>query len=147
MAGDTSAGFTMQEKNGLRIFRRDCASCHKEPLLTNFSFQSNFLPPDSLDPDSGRFHISRRKEDVFKFKVPGLRNIERTYPYMHDGRFRTLKQVLGHYEASGHAGTKKLPEVFLTGDKEKKDLIAFLLTLTDTTFLRNKSFQHPAFKK
>ena len=147
MAGDTAARFTEQEKSGLTLFRKQCTSCHPEPLFTNFAFEKNGLSPDSLEPDSGRFLITRKKEDAFRFKVPSLRNVAVSFPYMHDGRFRNLRQVMEHYAAHSNIITtknsKSLSEEYQLGDKEKKDLIAFLLTLTDTEFLRNKSFQHP----
>lgn len=147
LAGDTAANFSAQEKNGLLLFRRQCASCHPEPLFTNFKFERNGLPPDSLEPDSGRFLISRKKADIFRFKVPSLRNVAVSFPYMHDGRFRNLKQVLQHYAVHSEINTTQsqisLSQKYELGDKEKKDLIAFLLTLTDPDFLRKKEFQHP----
>jgi len=150
MAGDTAAHYTEQEKNGLSLFRKQCASCHQEPLFTNFKFENNGLPPDSLEPDSGRYLITRKKADAFRFKVPALRNVAVSFPYMHDGRFRNLKQVMQHYaihsEISTTQSQNSLSEQYYLGDKEKKDLIAFLLTLTDSGFLRNKKFQHPDFK-
>jgi cytochrome c peroxidase len=150
MAGDTAANFTEQEKSGLALFRQQCASCHPEPLFTSFAFENNGLPPDSLEPDSGRYLITRKKADAFRFKVPSLRNVAASFPYMHDGRFRNLRQVMEHYAAnsvnSTTPGAKSLSETYLLGDKEKKDLIAFLLTLSDPAFLRKKEFQHPDFK-
>ncbi len=146
-AGDSNARFSEQEKNGLLLFRKNCSSCHPEPLFTNYTFQNNLIKPDSAAPDSGRFLITGRKEDIFKFKVPALRNIALTYPYMHDGRFRNLKQVLSHYEAIGQAEKGRWSENSPYGDKEKKDILAFLLTLTDSSFLRNKTFHHPSFQK
>lgn len=147
MAGDTAVHFTEQEKSGLVLFRKQCASCHPEPLFTTFAFEKNGLPPDSLEPDSGRYLITRKKADVFRFKVPSLRNITASFPYMHDGRFRTLRQVMEHYAANSKRFTttdkKSLSEDYQLGDKEKKDVIAFLLTLTDTSFLRKKEFRHP----
>jgi len=150
MAGDTAAHFNEQEKSGLALFRKQCASCHPEPLFTNFKFENNGLPQDSLEPDSGRYLITKKKADVFRFKVPSLRNIDASFPYMHDGRFRTLRQVMDYYAANSSrsttTGKKSLSDDYQLGDKEKKDLIAFLLTLSDTGFLRNKEFQHPDFK-
>ncbi len=148
MAGDSATQFTEQEKNGLTLFRKNCSSCHPEPLFTNYAFENNGLPPDSLEPDSGRYLISRKKADVFRFKVPTLRNIAQTFPYMHDGRFRNLRQVIQHYsdktEVITTSGTKQVSESYQQlGDKERKDLIAFLLTLSDPTFLRKNEFRHP----
>ena len=145
MAGDTAARFSEQEKNGLALFRQQCASCHPEPLFTGFTFENNGLAPDSMEPDSGRYLITRKTSDVFRFKVPSLRNVAASFPYMHDGRFRNLRQVMEHYAGRKipTSGAGRLSEEYQLGAKEKKDLIAFLLTLSDTDFLRNRQFQHP----
>ena len=91
--------FTMQEKNGLAIFKNNCASCHTEPLFTNKEFHNNGLTLDPYLKDFGRMLITNKSEDSLKFKVPTLRNIQFTPPYMHDGRFETLKAVITHYNS------------------------------------------------
>ena len=91
--------FTMQEKNGLAIFKNNCASCHTEPLFTNNEFHNNGLTLDPYLKDFGRMLITNKSEDSLKFKVPTLRNIQFTPPYMHDGRFETLKAVITHYNS------------------------------------------------
>lgn len=132
MAGtDTLAG---NEQHGLRLFRRHCASCHTEPLFTNNDVASNGLVPDPMLPDSGRIIVTREDRDLFRFRVPTLRNISRTYPYMHDGRFRKLRDVLAHYASPDAMADHADPRVKAIGplsDVERKDIIAFLLTLTD----------------
>jgi cytochrome c peroxidase len=141
--------FSMQEKNGLDLFRRKCASCHKEPLFTDNSYRNNDLQPDISLNDKGRAKISGIEKDDYKFKVPGLRNIELTFPYMHDGRFKKLKDVMNHYSESGNKNLKadeKVKEIGTLSDKEKKDIIAFLLTLTDRDFLSDRRFADPDFK-
>ena len=135
-----------QELAGLTLFRTSCASCHREPLFTDYSFRNNGLVPDSLAPDAGRAAITGRAQDSLCFRVPSLRNIERTAPYMHDGRFRRLRDVLHHYTTGLHqsptlAPTLRVP-LRLTPDKQK-DLIAFLLTLTDKDFLTDARFGYP----
>ena len=85
------------EKNGLKLFKANCASCHKEPLFTDNSYRNNGLTINPTLNDSGRFLITRLQTELLQFKVPSLRNVEVTYPYMHDGRFYSLKQVLNHY--------------------------------------------------
>jgi cytochrome c peroxidase len=100
---------------------------------------SNFL-------DVGRFGITQDPKDKYLFKIPTLRNIEYTYPYMHDGRFSTLKQVLEHYSELDYNVSylsKPLKKPFTLSDFDKKDIIAFLLTLSDKTFLFNQRFSFP----
>ena len=96
MSGDLQ--FTTQEKNGYALFQKNCSSCHREPLFTNDEFANNGLPENPSLKDKGRMHITLDSTDTYKFKIPTLRNIEYTFPYMHDGRFRTLEQVLDHYD-------------------------------------------------
>ncbi len=138
---------TDQEINGLTLFRAQCASCHREPLFTDYSFRNNGLAPDPLAPDAGRAAITGRAADSLCFRVPSLRNIERTAPYMHDGRFRRLRDVLAHYAAGGRHVSRTLAPALrhplpLTPD-DQKDLIAFLLTLTDPNFLTDSRFAYP----
>ena len=83
--------------SGLKLFRSHCENCHKEPLFTDNSFRNIGLKPDPLLKDSGRMAITGLESDYMKFKVPSLRNVELTYPYMHDGRLKTLQQVINHY--------------------------------------------------
>ena len=80
---------------------------------------------------------SGRASDIGKFKTPSLRNVARTAPYMHDGRFATLEAVIDHYDSGGHYAENVNPNVrplHLT-ERDKADLIAFLHTLTDTAFV------------
>lgn len=97
--------------------------------------------------DVGRFRVTELEHDKYKFKVPSLRNVEKTAPYMHDGRFYTLEAVLDHY-ASGVTNIQNLDSNLMNGGKlgipltnaEKAKIIAFLKTLTDTQFLTDKRF-------
>jgi cytochrome c peroxidase len=130
--------FTDQEHNGLQLFRTHCASCHTEPLFTNQDFEKNGLPIDTTLNDLGRFNITRNLADSFKFKVPTLRNVQFTFPYMHDGRFKKLREVLNHY-----ATTDKLKKPIVLNSNEKTDIVAFLLTLTDNEFLFDRRFGFP----
>lgn len=142
--------FSMQEKSGLSLFRAKCAGCHKEPLFTDNSYRNNGLPPDTSLNDTGREKISGMDADKYKFQVPGLRNIELTFPYMHDGRFKKLKDVLNHYSENGRYTNGADPELNKIGtlsDKEKKDIIAFLITLTDKEFINDKRFADPAMMR
>ncbi|MGY8924134.1 MAG: cytochrome-c peroxidase [Flavobacteriales bacterium] len=138
--------FTQQEKNGLNIFRNHCASCHTEPLFTNNEFHNNGLTLDPYLNDYGRMRVTNKSEDSLKFKVPTLRNIQFTPPYMHDGRFETLKAVITHYNSEiTHSSTlsESLKNNLQLTHKEEVDLLVFLRTLTDTDFLFNKRFSYP----
>jgi cytochrome c peroxidase len=138
--------FTEQEQKGLLIFNTHCNNCHTAPLFTNNTFQNNGLPLDSTLMDYGRGVITGKPKDNRKFKVPTLRNIEFSFPYMHDGRFTSLYQVLNHYN-SGIEFTETLHKDLKGGvklsDDEKVDLVAFLLTLSDKEFCFNPEFGFP----
>lgn len=144
MRKEDSLTFTEMEAKGYTVFKTQCASCHKEPFFTDFSFRNNGLYPYS--EDYGRMGITTQQSDKYRFKVPSLRNITLTAPYMHDGRFKNLDFVLQHYiidvqatdnidpllmQPSGRTGLPLTPA-------DKEALKAFLNTLTDSTFLRNK---------
>ena len=138
--------FTMQEKNGLAIFKNNCASCHTEPLFTNNEFHNNGLTLDPYLKDFGRMLITNKSEDSLKFKVPTLRNIQFTPPYMHDGRYETLKAVITHYNYGiTHSITlaEDLKNNLELTHKEEVDLLVFLRTLTDKEFLFNNRFSYP----
>ncbi len=140
------AQFTIQEKNGYTLFQKNCASCHAEPLFTNLQFENNGLPVDTTLHDHGRMNITKNKADSLKFKVPTLRNIEFSYPYMHDGRFKRLSDVLKHYTSGIHQSktlSKALTNKIVLSSNEKVDLTAFLLTLTDRKFLFNPEYSFP----
>ena len=138
--------FNAQEINGLQLFRTHCVSCHTEPLFTNNGFENNGLPIDTTLNDYGRMNITRKASDSLKFKVPTLRNIQFTFPYMHDGRFKRLKEVINHYtNGVQHSPTlsNQLQKPIVLTANEKVDLVAFLLTLTDNDFLFDKRFGYP----
>jgi cytochrome c peroxidase len=130
--------FTDQEQNGYSIFQKNCASCHAEPFFTNQEFERNGLPIDTTLNDYGRMKITKQPSDSLKFKVPTLRNIEFSYPYMHDGRFKKLREVINHYTQ-----TTVLDRKIELLPNDKVDLLAFLLTLSDKAFLFNPDFSFP----
>ncbi len=137
--------FTNQERNGYELFKKNCNTCHTEPLFTNYSFENNGLPIDPVLNDFGRFNITQIDADKFKFKVPSLRNLSYTYPYMHDGRFVTIKEVINHYtteEAEIKSNSIKLKIPIKLNANERIDIIAFLLTLNDKEFVFNKKHQY-----
>ena len=156
--------FTEQEMNGYRIFRAHCNACHQEPLFTTGGFANNGLLADTVLRDGGRIRITHDPVDSLKFKIPTLRNIEFSYPYMHDGRFRRLNAVIAHYAdlafaeaasvparsrfgagtARRHGGVLRsaglapeLAQPIVLSPNERTDLVAFLLTLSDRDFLLN----------
>ena len=139
------AVFTEQEQNGYQLFNNNCASCHTEPLFTNGKYENNGIPLDTTLNDIGRQRITEKSEDYLKFKVPTLRNIQFTNPYMHDGRFKKLTEVIKHYNSLGNHKNlpKQLQNPMNLTDNERVDLVAFLLTLTDTEFLFDKRFSYP----
>jgi cytochrome c peroxidase len=141
--------FTLQEEKGYQLFKTNCASCHTEPLFTNKKFENNGLPIDPILLDLGRYHITKNTTDSLKYKVPTLRNIEFSYPYMHDGRFKNISEVLNHYtsniQVSSDLSSRLKSEIKLSPN-QNVDLTAFMLTLTDKAFLFNKDFSYPLNK-
>lgn len=137
--------FTEAEERGYSLFLEHCADCHTEPLFTNNEFINNGLTINNNN-DEGRKNITTLAQDLGKFRVPSLRNIAVTHPYMHDGRFSTLEAVLNHYENGIHASSTLSPllqnGISLTTN-EREDLIYFLNTLTDETLLNDMRFSSP----
>lgn len=139
MAG--KAIFTAAEDSGNRIFDTKCSGCHKPPLFSDFSYRNNGLP--QYGDDFGRYRITQETTDKNLFKVPSLRNIEKSYPYMHNGSLASLEAVLDHYAT----GIKPNPNLdvslqnFNLSPQEKQSLLAFLKTLTDPSFLNNPKFR------
>lgn len=147
MRNETS--FTHQEQNGYELFKTNCASCHKEPLFAGDKFENNGLAIDTTLNDFGRIKITSNPEDKQRFKVPTLRNIQFTFPFMHDGRFKTLNEVIKHYNSLGHDKNlpKELSKPMNLSDNDRVDLEAFLQTLTDKEFLYKERFSYPREKK
>jgi cytochrome c peroxidase len=136
--------FTEMEQNGYRLFKQNCASCHREPLFKSDKFEYNGLKLDPTLNDFGRMRITQNPKDSLKFKVPTLRNIQYTFPYMHDGRFKTLNEVIKHYNAlqANKILPKELAKPMHFTDNERTDLVAFLKTLTDKEFLFNPRYAY-----
>ncbi len=138
--------FSDAEKNGLNLFKANCSNCHKEPLFTDNSYRNNGMLPDTNLNDLGRYKVTSTLTDKYKFKVPSLRNVAMTFPYMHDGRFSRLREVLDHYTSPQKFTSNtdvSLFKIAKLSENEKKDIIAFLLTLTDANFLKDKRFLDP----
>ncbi len=142
-----TATFTASENFGYNLFKANCASCHKEPLFTDNSFRNNGLEPNSFLNDRGRASITQSAADDLKFAVPTLRNIELTFPYMHDGRYYSLQTVLNHYSTNIQTQQPTLDPLLRNRLSlslvEKNYIILFLKTLTDTAFTKDKRFSAP----
>lgn len=136
--------FTDQEIKGYQLFKNNCGSCHKEPLFTNSEFKRNGLVVDTILNDYGRMIVTGEAKDSLLFKVPTLRNIEYTYPYMHDGRLENLSSVMKHYGGidSLSVVSKELAGISLSSH-DRVDLLSFLLTLSDPQFVFIKTHHYP----
>ncbi|QHV96782.1 cytochrome-c peroxidase [Spirosoma endbachense] len=152
---------TEAEQNGLRLFSSapvskrsirggNCAHCHGGPKLYQELFHNNGL--DQVAPDAGRQAITGLALDQGRFRVPTLRNIALTAPYMHDGRLATLEAVIDHYSDHIQSSPSLSRELMADSDKttgfhftskEKSDLLAFLHLLTDSSFVTNPQFSDP----
>ncbi len=145
--GEQGGTLSTSEADGYAVFESKCAACHATDLQTDHSFRNNGLPVNPLINDVGRFGVSENPSDRYKFKVPSLRNVEKTAPYMHDGRFGSLEAVLNHY-ANGVADSPTLDPLLKPDGQlgialtaaEKIALIAFLKTLTDYDYLSDRRF-------
>lgn len=137
---NSKSSLSNTELAGYKIFSEKCAVCHTPPLFTDNGYHNNGL--DSIFPSSdlrimmGRFRITRDSSDIGSYKTPTLRNLALTAPYMHDGRFETLEQVLDHYQSGlVHATyTDSLMQYISLTDLEKQHLVFFLSTLQSTSW-------------
>jgi cytochrome c peroxidase len=149
---ESGGNLDADELKGLQLAEQFCFSCHATPLLTDNLFHNNGIDNDFTDDTDlmmrkGRFRITNNLQDLGKFKTPTLRNIEKTAPYMHDGRFGTLEKVLDHYSNGVLASATLDPLLNQNGElgitlseTNKKQLIAFLKTLTDYKYITDKRF-------
>ena len=139
-----SQALTAQEKMGMELFfseRTRCSQCHADFNFTNYAFENNGLYASY--PDPGRFRLTRDSMDLARFKVPSLRNVELTAPYMHDGSFDKLSDVLKHYNAGGanHRNKSELIQPLNLSSGELEALEAFLKSLTDHNFITNNTLK------
>ena len=141
--GDKSFNFPEAAIRGKNLFfssRTNCSKCHSGCNFTDYSFKNNGLYESYTD--SGRARVTRKKEDRALFKVPTLRNVATTAPYMHDGSLPTLQSVIEHYNKGGapHINRSALIRPLGLSQAEQRDLIAFLESLTDKKFITNPAF-------
>ncbi|RYY36394.1 MAG: c-type cytochrome [Sphingobacteriaceae bacterium] len=144
MRKEDGAAFTADEKAGYELFKTKCSSCHSEPLFTDGSFRNNGLSPSAIN-DEGLYTATLQATDRYKFKVPSLRNLTYTAPYMHDGRFLTLNGVLDHYNSEVQQTANLDPLLQQNGSlgialstDDRGKLTAFLKTLDDPVFVTRK---------
>lgn len=128
-----------EAKKGIELFnssRLKCSECHSGVFFTDFDFANNGLK--QMYADSGRMRLTGLESDRAVFKVPSLRNIEVTGPYLHDGSIATLMEVIDLYSSGGYAHANKSEHLSVAinlSEEEKLQLHAFLLSLTDPSFL------------
>lgn len=144
---EAGGNMNSQELQGLSIFQNKCSACHESDLFTNSSFRNNGLPPNPNLNDLGREVVTGFETDRYKFKVPSLRNVALTAPYMHDGRFGSLNSVLNFYSNGVQHSATLDPLLNQNGtlgiqlsQEEKEAIIAFLKTLTDEEYIKNPLF-------
>lgn len=125
-------------KLGYQLFKgkANCIECHNGENFTNYLAENNGIKQD-YTLDEGRFRIHHDSSDIGKFKVPTLRNIALTGPYMHDGSFLTLEEVIAHYNTGGKSHPNKSSKIkpLHLNKKEQNALKTFLLSLTDTSYM------------
>src|SRR5690606_14328665 len=149
MRGEAGVAFTGDEQAGYVLYQQHCAGCHVEPLFTDQSFRDNGLGPNPVD-DRGRYEITLDNADRYRFKVPSLRNLRYTAPYMHDGRLLTLDAVIEHYRHEVRETLNLDPLLRHDGglrgitlsETDKGQLLAFLETLNDAEFVTNPIFRN-----
>ena len=152
---DEQLGFLLTQMEGgpppLGQFGADCFHCHPHGGMrfTDGIIRNNGLDPEGAWADLGLGGVTGLPQDYGKFKTPTLRNIALTAPYMHDGRFQTLEEVIEHYDSGGHPSSTVDPNMKfsqgglqLTAEK-KQQLLAFLHTLTDWDFVNDERFSDP----
>ena len=141
-----TATFTLPEGLGYDIFKQKCAACHTEPLFTDQSFRNTGFSIDSTNTDVGRMLFTRNRADSLKFRVPSLRNVMASFPYGHDGRVVDIFSMLEHYN-TGIINSPTLDPLLKNkiplSNFEKGQLVAFLGTLTDSVYLKNKALASP----
>lgn len=139
-----SNAMTQSQIKGMNLFfssKTNCSQCHSGFNLTNYAFENNGLYESYRD--SGRMRLTKLESDRAKFKVPTLRNIALTAPYMHDGSFQSLESIIEHYNSGGKTHISKnahIKPLNLTYS-EKQELVEFLKSLTDPSFINNQNLK------
>ncbi len=143
------------ELNGMAIFfteQGDCFHCHGGSLMTSNAITNNGLDSIPVGLGRGRYNLTANPQDDGKFAIPSLRNIALTAPYMHDGRYQTLEEVVEFYNSGVHQTSPNIDPIMTKSFKqfglqltayEKQCLVDFMKTFTDTSFISNPAYQHP----
>ena len=143
------------ELSGMNIVNARCKSCHRGELFTDNAYHNNGLDKSFDDRfegiHQGRYRITHDLPDMGKFKTPSLRNVMLTAPYMHDGRFSDINEVLDHYTSGMKISPSTDPLLYQNHGQvgiplttvERQSIISFLATLTDHEFLTNKKYSNP----
>ncbi len=152
---DGKTKLTQEEAKGLKLYESKCSICHSGALFTDVKYHNNGIDDSWFytsveDPRLGRYRITLDSADLGKYKTPSLRNLVFTAPYMHDGRFSSIEEVVEfyseHVKASETLDSTLVPfggnGMGFTYD-EKMQLVAFLQTLTDSSFVNNPSYSDP----
>jgi cytochrome c peroxidase len=135
--------YNAQEQNGYLIFKSKCAGCHKEPLFSDFSFRNTGFPVNSNLNDFGRMRITNNSADSLKFRVPGLRNLDYSGYFVHDGRLNNYRAAIRHYRTDVTQSATLDPQLvngIQMTNTEEDDLVLFLQTLKDTSFISNPRY-------
>lgn len=153
--GESEGKLTNLEMTGMSLVNAKCRSCHSTELFTDNGYHNNGIDIVFSDAHEGlfqgRFRVSFDPADMGKFKTPSLRNVLLTAPFMHDGRFKTIDEVLDHYQ-SGIKVSATIDASLYQNDgqpgipmtlSERQAMIAFLNTLTDYEFINNKTISNP----
>lgn len=142
--GKNENAVSNEVKDGFRLFDEQlkCTGCHSLPYFTNFKFENNGLLENYAD--LGRYMVTGDSSDLSNFKVPTLRNINLTGPYLHNGSIETLEEIINSYAHGGfeHPAKNKQIQPFDINEEEKDLLIHFLNSLTDTSFLQKLDQDH-----
>ena len=144
IAGNTKA-ISKEQQAGWKLFSEKlyCIKCHPAPYFTTFEAANNGLYKSyEGKTDQGRFRIHHDSSEIGTFKIPSLRNLPLTFPYMHDGSLQTIEEVLAHYQKGGakHPLQNKALVPFELTKSEKQQLLAFFNALVDTSYLRRNGF-------
>jgi cytochrome c peroxidase len=153
--GEAGASLTAFELQGMNLVNNKCKACHSGDLFTDDGYHNNGIDATFSDDHErvfqGRFRVSFDPNDMGRFKTPSLRNVLLTAPYMHDGRFKTINEVLDHYQFGIKISSATDPLLYQNQGRagipllqtERKAIIAFLGTLTDHEFITNKKINNP----
>lgn len=154
--GEQPLALSQSALRGLQLVQQKCGSCHAGELFTDNRYHNNGLDSSFTDDSReevyfGRYRISRDQADMGAFKTPSLRNVMVSAPYMHDGRLATIADVFEHYRTGVQPTMYTDPRLYqangrtgiLLTDAEVQDMISFLHSLTDNTFLNNPKYANP----